>query len=51
LLILADTLSLEMFADGGLIYVTRSILADRSKGVYLDGEQASLDLKIEELGL
>ena len=47
--VLLDKESVELFADGGLIYVTRSILADRSKGVRFESEQASLTLKIEEL--
>ncbi len=51
LLVLADTLSLELFADGGLIYATRSILADRAKGVRLTAENADMTLTVEELGL
>ena len=51
LVILADTLSLEMYADGGLVYVCRSILADRSKGICLRGKSADVDMTIEELGL
>ena len=49
LTVLADTLSLELFADGGLVYANRAIIADRAKGVKANGSDCSLI--VEELSL
>ena len=51
LTILADTLSFEIFADGGLICAARSLIADRAKGIRLTAEDADLTVTVEELGL
>ncbi len=47
--ILADTLSLEFFADGGLVYANRAIVADRERGVTLSGSADDCAVTLEEL--
>ena len=49
--ILADTLSIEIYADGGLINANRGIIADRSRGIRFASRRADVSVRMEEIGL
>ena len=49
--VIADTPSLEIYADGGLIHYVTGITADRSAGVTFECEKGDAEVRLDEIKL